>query len=61
MDGMMEGECDAMLEGLEEDETDMEGECEDDDTLYATMSLSDWCDAAESDLADAKDAGIRRR
>ena len=58
MDGMMEGECDAMLEGMEEDESDLEGECEDDDTLYATMSLSDWCDESESDLADAKDAGL---
>ena len=58
VDGMMEGECDDMLEGMEEDQKDMEGECEDDDTLYATMSLSDWCDDAESELADAKDAGL---
>ena len=58
VDGMMEGECDDMLEGMEEDQKDMEGECEDDDTLYATMSLSDMCDEAESDLADAKDAGL---
>ena len=56
--GMMEGECDDMLEGMEEDQKDMEGECEDDDTLYATVSLSDWCDDAESELADAKDAGL---
>ena len=57
MEGMMEGECDAMLEDMDE-EDGMEAECEDDDTLYATMSLSDMCDEAESDLADAKDAGL---
>ena len=60
MGGMAEGECDAMLEGMEDDDDDkdVEAECEDDDTLYATMSLSDMCDEAESDLADAKDAGL---
>jgi len=57
MGGMAEGECDAMLEDMGDDD-DVEAECEDDDTLYATMSLSDMCDEAESDLADAKDAGL---
>ena len=58
MGGMAEGECDAMLEDMDGDKDAPEAECEDDDTLYATMSLSDMCDEAESDLADAKDAGL---
>ena len=56
MGGMAEGECDAMLDGMDE-EDGMEAECKDDDTLFATMSLSDMCSEAEDDLAEAKDEG----
>jgi len=56
MGGMAEGECDAMLEEMDEDKDDgLESECKDDDTLFATMSISDMCSEAEDDLAEAKD------
>ena len=57
MGGMMEGECDAMLDEMGE-EDGLDAECKDDDTLYATMSLSEMCDEAESELTEAKDAGL---
>ena len=59
MGGAAEGECDAMVEDMQDSDDDgMESECEDDNTLVGTMSISEMCDEAESDLADAKDAGL---
>jgi hypothetical protein len=55
----LDGECDAALEFWEDmDDSDSEYECEDDDTLVVTMSISEMCDDATSDLDDAKDAGL---
>tara|TARA_X000001036_G_scaffold394797_1_gene395345 strand:- start:341 stop:1036 length:696 start_codon:yes stop_codon:yes gene_type:complete len=55
----LDGNCDDAKESFEEDDkSDAEYECEDDDTLVVTMSISELCDDGESDLDDAKDAGL---
>ena len=57
-DGNAKGECDAMLKEMQDDDGDIDAECDDADTVVTTMSISEMCDEAESDLADAKDAGL---
>ena len=55
----LDGGCDDAKEYNEEgDKSDAEYECEDDDTLVVTQSLSEICDESESDLDDMKDAGL---
>jgi len=48
-DGVAEGECDAMIKEIDDGTDESEYECKDDDTLVMTMSISDMCDAAQSD------------
>ena len=55
--GDLDGNCEEMLDDMDFD-SDTEAECSDDDTLEVTIALSDMCDEAESDLDDAKDAGV---
>ena len=56
-DGDAEGECDELLEEVEEDEDDVEYECADKNTLIASQYFSDLCEEADDAVKDAEDAG----
>ena len=56
-DGDAEGECEELLDEVEEDEDDVEYECADKNTLISSQDFSDLCEEADDAVKDAEDAG----